>query len=103
MPYRKDIEEMSGGDRYSTGGNAKKYQPRGFFENEIASTPWAILFAFTACCIPIGMVVTGIAWGVTEDARIRRRAKWATLFPVILVGLYCLACAIYIVLEAVFS
>ena len=86
MPYRSDLEEMSGGDRYAI--VPKKARPKGFFENEVASTPFIVLFLFTTCCIPFGLIITAVVWGATKDPGTRRRARIATLFPVGIIAAY---------------
>jgi len=86
MPYRSDLEEMSGGNRYSAA--PKKAKPKGFFENEVASTPFIVLFMFTTCCVPFGLIVTAVVWGTTKDPGTRRRARIATLFPVGIIAAY---------------
>jgi len=88
VPYRSDLEEMSDGNRYN--GTPKKAKPQGFFENEVASTPWMVLFMFTTCCFPLGLIFTSIVWKRSADPVTRRRARISTLFPVGLVVI-CLA------------
>ena len=77
MPYRKDVEELPGGDRYAP----KRQKPRQpmFSSDGRLWMIWFTVFMAGMCCFPVGLIVAGVVWRGSKNPTVRGPARLAVL------------------------